>query len=398
MRNLSRNGAGENPEAVDELSLFRGGLFYRLQVLLRLIRGPKWNLPPRVLWIVAVSWLPLTIITALTRREQLSTLLRDYVVYSRTVIAAPVLLIGQVVTESRFSVLVTHVREAHLLGKEDRRRLDALIGRLKRLRDSVLPELTMLALIVAELVIMGRSRAFNGSAWAFSKSGDALSVTAAGWYYLLVSVPIYQFLVLLALWKWLVWCYLLYRLSRMDLQLVPTHPDEHCGLGFLGLAPAAFIPIAIALSAAIGGTWRYEILYAGATLASLTLPAIILLVLICMFELGPLCFFVPRLTLLRKNALLEYGVLAQFYATNFHEKWILKRTSLEVEAPNVTMLADLARNYGNIMRIRPFPIDKETLIGLAAAVLLPLLPVVLAEHPLSVIIKGLIQAVGSVPI
>ena len=56
----------------------------------------------------------------------------------------------------------------------------------------------------------------------------------------------------------------------------------------------------------------------------------------------------------------------------------------------MTMLVDLARNYGNIMRIRPFPIDKETLIGLAAAVLLPLLPVVLAEHPLSVIIKGLI--------
>src|SRR5215831_15172709 len=338
---------------------------------------------------------------ALTRREQLSTLLRDYVVYSRTVIAAPVLLIGQVVTESRFSVLVTHVREAQLLGKEDRRRLDGLIGRLKRLRDSVLPELTMLALIVAELVIMGRSRAFNGSAWALSKNGEALSVTAAGWYYLLVSVPIYQFLVMLALWKWLVWCYLLYRLSRMDLQLVPTHPDEHCGLGFLGLAPVAFIPIAIALSAAIGaigGTWRYEILYAGVTLASLTLPAIILLVLICMLELGPLCFFVPRLMLLRTNALLEYGVLTQFYATNFHEKWILKRTGLETEAPNVTMLADLATNYSNIRRIRPFPIDKETLIGLAAAVLLPLLPVVLAEHSLSVIIKGLIQAVGSVPI
>jgi len=100
----------------------------------------------------------------------------------------------------------------------------------------------------------------------------------------------------------------------------------------------AFIRIAIALSAAIGGTWRSEILYAGATLASLTLPAIILVVLICMFELVPLCFFVSRLTLLRKNALLEYGVFAQFCATNSHEKWISKRISLETEAPNETML------------------------------------------------------------
>jgi len=138
-------------------------------------------------------------ITALTQRQQLSTLLGDYVVYSRTVIAAPVLLIGQVVTESRFSVLVTHVREADLLRKEYRRRLDAIMGTLRRLLDSVLPELTMLALIVAELVVMGRARAFNGSAWALSKSGDALNLTAAGWYYFLVSVPTYQFLVLLAL-------------------------------------------------------------------------------------------------------------------------------------------------------------------------------------------------------
>ena len=57
----------------------------------------------------------------------------------------------------------------------------------------------------------------------------------------------------------------------------------------------------------IRGYWRHL----GATkfftpvpLASLIVPAIIL-GLICMFELGPLCFLVPRLALLRKNAMLE---------------------------------------------------------------------------------------------
>jgi hypothetical protein len=398
MRNFSLHEAIENSAEVDDLSLFRGGLFYRLQVFLYLIRTPKWNLPPRVLWIVGVGWLPLVIITLLTRREQLPSLLRDYVVYSRTVIAAPVLLIGQVVMESRFRALVTHVHEAHLLAEQDRRKLDGVIATLKRLRDSALPELIMLTLIAVELIIMGRARAFYGSAWALSRSENGMNLTAAGWYYVILSVPIYQFLVLLALWKWLVWCYLLYRLSRMDLLLAPTHPDGHGGLGFLGLAPVAFIPIAIALSAAIGGTWRYQILHGDVTLNNLTLPAIILVIVVCLFELGPLCFFVPRLAVLRKKAVLEYGSLAQVYATAFHEKWVVHRAVQETETPNVTMLADLARSYSNIRHMGLYPIDKETMISLAAAVFLPLFPAVLAALPLSVIIHGLLKAVRAAPI
>ena len=38
----------------------------------------------------------------------------------------------------------------------------------------------MLALIVAELVLMGRARAFSGSAWTLSRSSDAVNVTAGG--------------------------------------------------------------------------------------------------------------------------------------------------------------------------------------------------------------------------
>jgi hypothetical protein len=45
----------------------------------------------------------------------------------------------------------------------------------------------------------------------------------------------------------------------------------------------------------------------------------------------------------------------------------------------------------------PFPADKGTLIGLALAVVAPLFPAVLAEFPLSVIVKGLLQAVKAVP-
>ena len=98
--------------------------------------------------------------------------------------------------------------------------------------------------------------------------------------------------------------------------------------------------------------------------------------------------------------LLEYGVLSQTRVTEFHEKWILHQDGQREErfVPGVAMLADLATSYSNIERMRPLPVDKTTLIALALAVLVPLLPVVLAEIPLYVILKALVQAVKAAPI
>jgi hypothetical protein len=360
----------------DDLSLFCGGPLYRLQVLLHLIKIPQWNLARRVTCLLAISWLPLVIMTAWLRPEQLSGLLKDYLVYSRVVIALPVLLIGQLLMEKRFRVVVEHVREAQLVSDEDQHRLDAVIATLTRLRDSALPETLIAILVFAEVVIAGPSRLVTGPAWAGSGGPGAAHLTAAGWYYLLVCVLIYQFLVLLGFWKWFVWSYLLYRLSRMDLRLVATHPDLHGGLGFLGLAPVAFIPIAAAISIA-------------------------LVVLFFKIELGPLCFFIWKLSVLRQKAILEYGVLAQVQTTDFHSKWISHREDRWKElseVPNVTMLADFDFVYSNIKRMQPLPVDRNTLIGLALAVLVPLLPAVLAEIPLRVLMKEIIVAVRAAPI
>jgi len=49
-------------------------------------------------------------------------------------------------------------------------------------------------------------------------------------------------------------------LPHMRLQLMVSHPDKHAGMGFLGMSTLAFAPIVIAVSAAIGATWRYQIL------------------------------------------------------------------------------------------------------------------------------------------
>jgi hypothetical protein len=392
--------AVETHGTTDELSLFGGGLLYRWQVFCRLVSPTQWHLTRRLLWTLAVTWLPLVIITAFSQPEHLLGLLQDYGVFSRIVIVIPVLLMGQLLMEVRFRVIAVHLQQADLLDDEDQIKIDQVFRVLRRLRDAVLPELIIIAAVLAELLLSGQYKLVAEGAWAVTTDDGASRLSVAGWYYLLVSLAIYQFLMLFSFWKWLLWSYLLVRLSRMRLKLVATHLDRHGGLGFLGLAAAAFNPIALALSASIASTWRYQILHSDMTLASLRIPVIGLLVLIFLAELGPMCFFVPRLAILRSKALLDYGVLAQKHASYFHEKWVARAVDWETQRADISDVTTLAfaASYDRIKRMNPFPVDKGALIGLALAILAPLLPVVLAEIPLSVILRGLLEAVRAVPV
>ncbi len=380
----------------DDLSLIRGGLFYRVQRAARLMEEERWHFGRRVILAVAITWLPLLLMTWLFNPQGFSTLLRDYRVYARLLIAIPVLLIGQVLMETRFRMIVSHVLEAGLLDEDGLRQLSHVIAELRRLRDSIVPELIVIVLAYVHTAVIWHSRVATAPAWAVYHHGGTVHVMPAGLYFGLVSQMVYQVLLGLGLWKWLLWALFLFRLSRMKLKLVATHPDGHGGLGFLGLSPLGLAPIAFAAASVIGSTWRYQILYEGAHLRNFRLSGIVLLVVVILVALGPLAFFIRDLAVLRRQGILQYGILAQMHSSDFHEKWILHRQGHEEEfltAPESSALADFGSAYENIEKMMPFPLDKGALLGLAVAVVLPMLPAVLAEIPLSEVLKDLLEAV-----
>jgi hypothetical protein len=199
----------------------------------------------------------------------------------------------------------------------------------------------------------------------------------------------------LALWKWLLWTFFAFKLSRRNLRLVPTHPDGNGGLGFLGLTAAAFAPIAFSATAVIAATWRQDILHHGAHLVNFKLPAIVLVGLTAVVALGPLAFFVPRLAGTRRKGILGYGILGQLHSAEFHEKWILLRAGHEAEflvAPESSTLANYGHTYETIENMNSFPADRGALYTLAAAVVIPALPAILAEIPFAVVLSDLLKA------
>lgn len=388
--------AAPNRHEIDDISLIRGGLFYRAQRAARLMEQERWLFGRRIILAVAITWVPLLLMTWLFNPQGFSTLLRDYRVYARVLIAIPVLLIGQVLMETRFRMIVSHVLEADLLDEDGVRQLANVIAELRRMRDSMVPELIVIVLAYAHTAYIWSSRVAIAPAWAVYHSGGAVHVTPAGLYFGLVSQMVYQVLIGLGLWKWLLWAFFLFRLSQMKLKLVATHPDHHGGLGFLGLSPLGFSPIALAGATVIGSTWRYQILYTGAHLRDFRLAGLVLLIVVILIALGPLAFFIRDLAKLRRDAILQYGILAQMHSSDFHQKWILNRKGHEEEflaAPESSALTDFGASYENIEKMVPFPLDKSALLGLALAVALPMMPVVLAEIPLAEVLKDLLEAV-----
>jgi hypothetical protein len=221
-------------------------------------------------------------------------------------------------------------------------------------------------------------------------------LSPAGWYYALVSQLIFRFLIGLSLWKWFLWICFLFRLSRLDLDLVATHPDQHGGIGFLGMSPLAIAPTVFVCCGTIGSTWRTQILDQGAHLMSFKTNAIVLLVIMLIVAMGPLVVFIPKLSRLLRQGILEYGTLGQIHSVDFHKKWILNRAGHEAEfltAPEISTLIDYASSYENVEKLQPFPVDRIAVVTLVLAIVLPLLPVVTAEIPFLTVLKQLLTAV-----
>jgi len=87
-------------------SLVRGGPFYQGQLVTHLIDSDRWNLARRILFIVCIAWIPMVLLTWIFQLHAIPDLLRDYKVASRLLIAVPVLLLSQVIMDSRFKLIV----------------------------------------------------------------------------------------------------------------------------------------------------------------------------------------------------------------------------------------------------------------------------------------------------
>jgi hypothetical protein len=219
------------------------------------------------------------------------------------------------------------------------------------------------------------------------------SLTPAGWWLTLVSLPILYFFLLRWIWIFLIWARFLYRVSHLDLELTPTHPDRAGGLGFLGWGLASFATVLAAVSTVFSAAFAQEILHHGESLDSMKYHVAVFVVVALLVLHAPLLAFAGRLSRFRFIGLLEFGALVWRYDRAFEAKWLENRPEAKQESflgsPDIQSMADMATCYNHIQEMRLIPFDSKAFAVLLVAALLPMLPLVGTEVPLNEIFAKL---------
>ena len=373
---------------LDEFSLAKGGPFFKLMVRSRLV-APDFARPARrAIFLALFTWLPIFVLSALQGLALGGSLkvpfLLDFTVSVRFLISVPLLIIAEVVLDGRIRTVIKHFIDSRLVRESDYPRFEAAIGGAFTLRNSLLAEAVIVGVVIVNSVFLRVEYAPSGSTWQMLVSEAGRTRTPAGWWYVVVAIPLFQFLLVRWLWRFLIWSRLLWKLSKIDLQLIPTHPDLAAGLGFLSPAQAKFGIVVFALSAVIASNIGEEILYGGASLPQFKMLIGGYIALMLLLLLAPLLVFTPKLLAVKRRGLLEYGALANEYTQAFDRKWI-RREAPEGEAllgsADIQSLADLGNSFTFVRTMRSIPIDRNSIIPLVVATALPMLPLILTVYP-----------------
>jgi hypothetical protein len=236
--------------------------------------------------------------------------------------------------------------------------------------------------------------AIQADTWYASPTGSGRVLTPAGYWYQFVSMPIIQFIGLRWYFRLFIWARMLWQVSRLDLNLVPSHPDRCCGLGFLGGIAALLGPFLIAHSVLLSGFLADRIVYQGGRLPDYVAEIVVVALLMYILVLGPTCVFTPRLLRRRREGLSAYGVLASEYVIGFQNKWIEGRRPSDeplVGSSDIQSLADLANSFEIVEHIRPFPFGRSAVIAVAVNVALPILPLSLTMFSFQELVTRLVK-------
>ena len=235
--------------------------------------------------------------------------------------------------------------------------------------------------------------ALDTATWYAVPTAEGLQLSLTGVWYGYVSLPLFQFLLMRWYFRLFIWTRFLWQVSRLDLRLVPTHPDRVGGLGFLANTVYAFTPLAVAHGALLAGLIANRIFYLGAALPAFKIEIAVLVVFLLCVVLGPLLVFAPQLAQAKRTGNREYGTLAQRYVREFDAKWLRGGAPADeplVGSGDIQSLADLGNSFEVVRTMRLAPVTKEAILQLAAATLAPVVPLALTMMPLEELLKRLL--------
>lgn len=374
-----------------DAKFFEGGPPLKLQSLFGLSSLGYSNVVLLVGVAVLAGWLPLAVLSFLQSAEAGTEFLSDFNVHARYLAAMPLLIIAERISAPRMGALAHNFLAAGLVTQADQIRFHELRVSTRRLLNATWVEVLVLALAYLVVTLAFYRSSFSMfPSWALVP-GRAITLSPAGWWAMFVSLPLLITLLLSWLWRFCLWARFLLAISKMDLQLVPAHPDGAAGLRFIGYSAQAFAVLALAFGALAAGS-VVEAVKAGTSFASHHYFIGFFVAGVVVLLNAPLLVFFSQLLKAWRRGTMEYGALADDFGREFERKWFncsQPQDHTVLEQQDFSAAADLYQVVDRVYAMWLVPIHLKSVVLLIIASLLPFVPVALMAVPFDVIVAKL---------
>lgn len=308
----------------------------------------------------------------------------------RLLVAIPLFFACESILDPQLGRFTRYCARTGLLADEALAAFETRLARTMRWRDAWAPE----GACLAAAVLMALTT--PSTPWGGMTSGAAAGGAASlvGWWWWIVGLTLFRFLLFRWVWRFALWCNLLWHLSRLDLNLMPAHADRTGGLGILGDVQSHLLPLVVAISAVLSASFAEDMAAGHVPLEAMYLAFVATLLGAGLLLIGPLAVFAPRLWACRQQGLHQYMDLAAQYASAFHRKWFVAGAAPHeplLGSADIQTLADLSMAVAIVRNMRVLPVGPRMLWALAGSTLLPMLPLLALEYPVAVMIDQFVN-------
>jgi hypothetical protein len=370
-------------------SLFEGDLVSRAFAALGIGSYRAGDLVKQSLFLIGITWVPLALLAIVAEVHWIQppgqNFFLDFAAYGQLLIGLPMFLIAERVIDGQTRDAARCFLTTGALAAGDATRLFHLNGQVERLRKQLWPELICIALgyIITAAWVVPEMYNDRDTWHAMGPIGQLQPLTWPGLLELGFVGPLTTYWWVRWSWKIGMWCWYLYRMSRLRLSLVASHPDKTGGIGFLSDAQTKFGIVILAYGISnVAPTIGYKLALEGATISVVAVWGIAVGFVIgapLLFTI-PLFMFTKQLYQTKARAMEMFQERSMERAKAFEDKWLKACSSGNYELMSGSDLAGLnALNqvYDHIHKMRVVPFDLRSfseLVGSALGPMVPLLP------------------------
>jgi hypothetical protein len=182
----------EIPQTAPEFSLVLGGPLYQFYLRTRLARPPIDLVRRRILALCLICWIPpflLSLFSGIAFGRVKVPFLLDIGAHVRFLCSLPLLTVAELVVQRRIPSIVRQFFDRRIIATSEQVRFDKLVSSTMRFRNSAFIEILLILSAFAGFWMWQEYPTLGGSTWYVAETNGKLHFTAAGYWYVLISLP-----------------------------------------------------------------------------------------------------------------------------------------------------------------------------------------------------------------